>query len=112
MSGLRPEANVRFRPRADIRRQSGDNASKARRECSRSARGTSRSARPNLFSVTAFSVGGMTPGLPVALGGRQLEAGETPVRQGVEPGFEEAFAVVLVVEIVGVLPEVADHQRR
>ena len=50
----------------------------------------------------------MTPQLPGALGGGQLEAGEAPVRQGVEPGLEEAFAVVLMVEIVGVLPEVAD----
>jgi hypothetical protein len=76
------------------------------------ARGRPGSSRPDLFSVATISVGGVTPGFAAALCGLELEAGETPVRQGVEPGLKEGFAVVLVVEIVGVFPEVADQQRR
>ena len=47
----------------------------------------------------------------MTLGGGELGGGETPVGQGVEPGLEEGFALVLVVQIVGVLPQIANQQR-
>ena len=55
---------------------------------------------------------GVTPRLAATLRRRILEGGECPVRQGVEPRLQEGFSVVLVVEVVGVLPQVADQQRR
>src|SRR5438128_10396173 len=42
--------------------------------------------------------------------GRVLGGGEVPVRQGVEPGFQEAFPLVLVGQVVGVLPKIARQQ--
>src|SRR5262245_30745536 len=51
-------------------------------------------------------------GLPFALGGLKLVFGEAPVGHLVPPGLQEGFAVILVVQIVGVLPKIADDQRR
>ena len=47
----------------------------------------------------------------LAHGGGELIGGEFPVRQFVEPGFQEAFTVVLMVQIVGVFPNIADQQQ-
>ena len=52
----------------------------------------------------------MAPGRPVALGCLILVGGERPVWQGVEPALQKALTVVLMVEVTGVLPQVADEQ--
>src|SRR5215469_16243045 len=40
----------------------------------------------------------------------ELRTGEGPIRQRVEPSLEEAFPVVLVVQVVGVLPKIANKE--
>ena len=44
---------------------------------------------------------GVPPSLAAAPRGGELLGGERPMGQGVEPGFEKAYSIILMVEIVG-----------
>src|SRR5262249_14824296 len=55
--------------------------------------------------------GRIAEAVALAVRGRQLLGGEAPVGDVVEPPLKEAGAVVLVVEVVGVLPQVAGEER-
>src|SRR5205814_7856708 len=59
----------------------------------------------------AGGAGRIAEALYAAFGGGQLPLGEGPVGDLVEPGAEVGLPVVLVVQVVGVLPQVADQQR-
>jgi hypothetical protein len=45
------------------------------------------------------------------LGGGILLAGEGPVGQRIEPSFQKALPVFLMIQIIGVFPHIADDQR-
>lgn len=50
----------------------------------------------------------MMPGFAFTYGGGVLVPRKLPIGQFVEPSFKKCLSVILIVEIVGVLPKVAD----